>query len=171
MAPELNGHHVLDPESARLLAGAASGWNRVLTDPVSGDVLAVDRYRPSAALRRYLSARDGRCRFPGCCIGAAWLDVDHTEDAMHGGATTVGNLAGLCRRHHLLKHHSQWTVQQVGGGTLEWRSPTGKAYSDRPPVPATWTALLREQDDGPLSLGQLGAPGHRACHAPDPPPF
>ena len=37
-----------------------------MTSPVTGAVLAVDRYRPGAALDRFLAARDEHCRFPGC---------------------------------------------------------------------------------------------------------
>jgi len=168
VAPELNGHHVLDPETARRLAGAETGWNRVLTDPLSGAVLAVDRYRPNADLRRYLSARDSRCRFPGCGIRAAWLDIDHTEDAARGGATTAGNLAGLCRRHHLLKHHSRWSVRQIGRGVLEWRSPAGRVHTDNPPRPATRTIPGALQDNGGRPAGH---DRHQPCPDADPPPF
>ncbi|MDP5228588.1 MULTISPECIES: HNH endonuclease signature motif containing protein [Arthrobacter] len=114
VAAELNGRHPIDPDTARLLAGGVSAWNRVLTDPITGAVLAVDRYRPSEDLKRLLHARDSRCRFPGCNQPAAELDLDHTRDAAHGGPTSLGNLAGLCRRHHVLKHQSRWTVRQIG---------------------------------------------------------
>lgn len=149
VSAELNGRFALDPETARRLAGGEPAWNRVLTDPLSGAVLAVDRYRPNADLRRYLAARDTRCRFPGCGIRAAFLDLDHTEDAAHGGATSSTNLAGLCRRHHVLKHHSRWTVRQVGRGVLEWTSPTGRVHRDDPPAPATRMADARVSDQDP----------------------
>jgi Domain of unknown function (DUF222) len=134
---ELDGRHPVDPETARILAGQATAWNRVLTDPIIGAVLTVDRYRPGEDLRRLLTARDSRCRFPGCGMPARELDLDHTHDAALGGATTAANLAGLCRRHHTLKHQSRWTVRQSGGGDLEWTSPTGRIYTDSPPTPAT----------------------------------
>lgn len=44
----LTGHGPIDPDIARRLAGLAPGWDRVFTDPYSGEVLAVNRYRPSA---------------------------------------------------------------------------------------------------------------------------
>ena len=162
---ELDGRHPLDPDTARLLAAAAPGWNRVITDPLNGSVLAVDRYRPGEDLRRLLRARDSRCRFPGCGIKARELDLDHPVDAALGGATEAGNLAGLCRRHHLLKHHSGWDVRQAGAGVLEWTSPTGRTYSDQPPAPATPTT-----PDGrrPTPATQRGTGTSRD---PDPPPF
>lgn len=149
VAAELNGQFAVDPETARRLAGGERVWNRVLTDPLSGAVLAVDRYRPNADLCRYLAARDTRCRFPGCGIRAASLDLDHTEDAAHGGTTSSTNLAGLCRRHHVLKHHSRWTVRQLGGGVLEWTSPTGRVHRDDPPAPATRMADARVTGQDP----------------------
>ncbi|SEF76669.1 HNH endonuclease signature motif containing protein, partial [Microbacterium azadirachtae] len=112
---------------------------RVLTHPVTGGVLAVDRYRPGADLRRLLHARDARCRFPTCGLPPSAHDLDHTIDAAHGGPTDAGNLAGLCRRHHVLKHHTSWTVTQRGAGILEWTSPTGRTYIDTPPAPVTFT--------------------------------
>ncbi|MHC9044593.1 HNH endonuclease signature motif containing protein [Microbacterium saperdae] len=139
VAAELDGSGPIDIETARRLAGAASGWDRVLTDPVDGSVLAVDRYRPSAQLRRHLRARDQRCRFPGCGRSPSESDVDHTHDAALGGATREDNLAHLCRRHHMLKHHTPWQVERLDGGVLSWTSPAGRTYVDRPQPPNTVT--------------------------------
>jgi hypothetical protein len=139
VAAELDDSGPIDIETARRLAGAASGWDRVLTDPVDGSVLAVDRYRPSAQLRRHLRARDQRCRFPGCGRSPSESDVDHTHDAALGGATREDNLAHLCRRHHMLKHHTPWHVERLDGGLLSWTSPAGRTYVDRPQPPNTVT--------------------------------
>ncbi|WP_144873781.1 HNH endonuclease signature motif containing protein [Microbacterium sp. 1.5R] len=141
---ELDGAIPVDAETARVLAGDASGWNRVLTDPVSGRMLAVDRYRPSEHLRRHLRARDQRCRFPGCGIAARKCDLDHNHDAATGGETCATNLAHFCRRHHVLKHHSPWHVEQLGDGVLRWTSPTGQHYTDHPPAPNT--VVFRDAD-------------------------
>ena len=132
-APVLTGRVPIDPESARRLLGAATLWDRVLTDPVTGDVLAVDRRFPTEAQRRHLRARDEHCRFPGCRMPVWRSDIDHTVDHQHGGPTEPGNLAHLCRRHHTLKHHTAWRVEQGAGGVLEWTSPLGRRYTDRPP--------------------------------------
>lgn len=129
----IDGVTPIDAATARLLAGAASGWTRVLTDPISGSLLAVDRYRPSPHLRRHLKARDQRCRFPSCGLAARTCDLDHNHAASTGGETCHDNLADFCRRHHMLKHHSPWNVTQLPGGVLEWNSPIGRIYIDRPP--------------------------------------
>lgn len=128
----LAGYGPIDADTARALARGTSGWERVMTSPVTGGVLAVDRYRPGAELSRFLAARDERCRFPGCRRPVWRCDVDHTIDAAFGGPTAHSNLAHLCRRHHTLKHVTAWTVAQVSPGVLVWTSPTGRRHTDRP---------------------------------------
>lgn len=142
----LLGHGPIDPATARRLTANAPAWTRVLTDPTSGVPLAVDRYRPSKKQKRLLGSRDEHCRAPGCRTPVSRCDIDHTVDAARGGPTAMANLAGLCRRHHVIKHNTAWTVRQLAGGVLEWTSPTGRDYTDRPPSavrfvmadPATW---------------------------------
>jgi hypothetical protein len=133
----LDGATPIDTATARMLAGSVTGWDRVLTHPVTAAVLAVDRYRPAKSLRRHLRARDQRCRFPTCGLPARKSDLDHTEAAATGGATSEQNLSVLCRRHHMLKHHSPWHVARRRDGTLEWTSPLGRTYVDRAPTPHT----------------------------------
>lgn len=128
----LDGHAPVDIDTARMLTADASGWDRILTHPITGAVLAVDRYRPSEEMRRHLRVRDQHCRFPGCRMPTRQCDADHTIDFALGGETTIENLANLCRRHHTLKHQTAWTVVQRSGGVLEWTSPTGSTYTDRP---------------------------------------
>lgn len=136
---ELNGRTPVDPATARRIAGAAAGWDRILTHPITGAVLAVDRYRPGPDLKRHLRARDQRCRFPTCGYASVDCDIDHHHEAALGGATEESNLGHLCRRHHVLKHHSPWVVEPLGGGIYAWTSPTGKVYVDRPPPQNTVT--------------------------------
>lgn len=128
----LAGYGPIDADTAQELAAGATGWDRVMTSPLDGGVLAVDRYRPTADLRRFLRARDEHCRFPGCRRPVWRCDIDHTLDAAHGGPTCHTNTAHLCRRHHTLKHASAWTVAQTSPGVLVWTSPTGRRHTDRP---------------------------------------
>ncbi len=129
---ELDGRTPIDTGTAKALAGAASGWDRILTHPITGALLAVDRYRPGSDLKRHLRARDQRCRFPACGYAARDCDIDHHHDAARGGPTVARNLGHLCRRHHVLKHHSPWVVEVLGDGAYAWTSPTGRVYVDRP---------------------------------------
>ncbi|WP_159499774.1 HNH endonuclease signature motif containing protein [Microbacterium sp. 18062] len=130
---DLAGRSPIDADTARRLAGGCTGWDRILTHPITGAVLSVDRYRPTDAMRRMLRARDQHCRFPGCRMPAVRCDADHTIDHADGGETCVSNLCHLCRRHHVLKHGTPWTVRQRSGGVLEWTSPLGHVYIDTPP--------------------------------------
>ncbi len=129
----VDGATPIDPDTARaLLAGADPAWERVLTAPVTGAVLAVDRYRPGPAIRRLLIARDVHCRFPGCRQPARRCQHDHNIDWARGGPTDACNLACLCRRHHTLKTETAWSAHQRDDGSLEWRSPAGLLAVDRP---------------------------------------
>lgn len=134
---ELAGYGPIDAPTARRLAGAAPAWERVLTHPISGAVLAVDRYRPSEDLRRLLGACDQHCRFLGCTRRLDHCDVDHTIPAAEGGPTSPENTGHLCRRHHTLKHFeflrgSGWKAKQEAGGVYEWTAPSGRRYRDAP---------------------------------------
>lgn len=129
---ELSGAGPLDGATARRLARAADHWELLRCEPSTGAVVSVDRYRPSAQMRRLLGVRDEHCRFPGCRAPIWRCDLDHTIDAAKGGATATDNLAHLCRGHHMLKHHGGWQARQEPGGVLRWLSPSGRVYRDRP---------------------------------------
>lgn len=130
---ELDGRVPVDPQTARRLAAGASGWDRVLTHPASGAVLAVDRYRPLAEQQRFLAARDVHCRWPGCRTPARHCQIDHNHERRDDGPTDLRNLAHLCVRHHTLKTETAWTVRQRADGSLEFTAPTGRRYRGDPP--------------------------------------
>lgn len=171
----LAGHGPIDAGTARRLAGGAKGWERVMTSPINGGVLAVDRYRPGKDLKRFLRARDEHCRFPGCRMPVWRCDIDHTHDAALGGVTRESNLAHLCKGHHTLKHASGWQVRQLGGGILEWRSPSGRTYTDRPEPTVRFTLdpiVAFAPDATPPGRGAPGDDPARAfAQDGDPPPF
>ncbi|MFS0734951.1 DUF222 domain-containing protein [Microbacterium sp. 1P10UB] len=129
----LDGRAPIDADTARRLAGDAPGWDRLLLHPVTGTVVEVDRYEPTAAQRRFLRARDRHCRAPGCRQPAHRCQIDHNHEHHDGGRTALGNLAHLCVRHHTLKSETPWTVHQRPDGTLEFHSPLGNTYEDPPP--------------------------------------
>jgi len=100
-------------------------------------VTVVDRYTPTRGMKRFLRARDQRCRFPGCHTPAARSQIDHNLDYALGGATAIDNLACFCPAHHALKHPDlgeqfRWTARQRPDGAVEWTSPTGRTYADAP---------------------------------------
>jgi hypothetical protein len=134
---ELDGHGPLHPDIARELARRATGWNRIFLDP-AGLVTKVDRYTPTSAMKRFLHARDQRCRFPGCHTPAHRCQIDHNHDHAKGGQTSIDNLSDFCQPHHSLKHPDvgdahRWTARQLPDGTVRWTSPLGRTYDDRAP--------------------------------------
>ena len=134
---DLTGYGPIPVTVARRLLGNNPSWERVLTHPVSGTVIAVDRYRPSTDLIRLLAARDQHCRFPGCVRRIDHCDIDHTIPAAKGGPTNPQNTGHLCRKHHMLKHYEflhgcAWRPKQRPGGIYEWSSPTGRRYVKTP---------------------------------------
>ncbi|MGC5171764.1 DUF222 domain-containing protein [Microbacterium sp. DT81.1] len=132
----LEGYGPIDLDTARRLAAGATWWIRVLTHPVTGTVLDVDRgaYRVPGALRRWLGVRHPLCIFPGCRRPSAECDVDHSIDWQYGGGTRDDNLAPLCRSHHTIKHESLWAMaRDPVTGDIAWTSPTGYTTSADPP--------------------------------------
>lgn len=107
------------------------------------------QYRIPDRLRNALQIRDGTCRFPGCRRSAATCDIDHVVPWADGGETTPQNLGHACRKHHVLKHHSGWSVEAEapdtgtgfgadgtgGSDRLIWTSPAGRRYVSEPEPP------------------------------------
>lgn len=126
---------------AKAIAADSTIWNRAFTDANTGVLLTVDQRFPTTAQRRFLKARDERCRFPGCRqpIRKHYVDIDHTRPYSRGGPTNVTNLEYLCETHHMLEQMTQWTVTQGDGGVLEWTSPNGRVYTDTPPPVTRFT--------------------------------
>ncbi|WP_309129059.1 DUF222 domain-containing protein [Microbacterium sp.] len=134
---QLDGHGALHPDIARALAGRNTGWTRLFLDP-HGLVTETDTYAPTEPMRRFLRARDEHCRFPGCRMPVHRCDIDHNHDHALGGPTALCNLAHFCRAHHVLKHPDipeahRWTARQLPDWTIEWTSPLGRTYPDKPP--------------------------------------
>ncbi|MCQ1948104.1 HNH endonuclease signature motif containing protein [Arthrobacter sp. zg-Y1116] len=130
---ELHGYGPISAEAARRLARNATRWTGLVQDPRTGEILGVGRRRKvPAGLARWLRARDGTCRFPGCRVSTANSDIDHTIDWAKGGPTDHGNLEHLCRRHHRFKTLGYWKACQPTPGAIEWTSPTGRIYRTEP---------------------------------------
>jgi hypothetical protein len=89
-------------------------------------------YRPPPRLKEYIAARDLTCRFPRCRQPAWRGDLDHTIAFDDGGLTCGCNLGGLCRTHHVLKHHPDWNLRQFVPGVFTWTTPAGRTYITTP---------------------------------------
>ncbi|HAK54803.1 MAG: DUF222 domain-containing protein [Vicinamibacterales bacterium] len=109
----------------------------------------------SPALRRALTSRDPRCRFPGC--GARHCDAHHVRHWADGGATRLDNLVRLCRRHHRAVHEEGFTVALRGDGAARFHWPDGRPLPDAPPPPP-WSLRSTGPPLGP-TLDGLDAAG------------
>ena len=133
---ELAGHGTIPAVLARhIAAGGNSVLRRIITDPLSGQVLDLgrDRYRPPAGLAEFVRVRDRECRRPGCSRPAQACDLDHSVPWQHGGHTADTELVDFCRRDHRLKDEPGWTYRLASDGILTITTPTGQCYDSTPP--------------------------------------
>jgi hypothetical protein len=103
--------------------------------PGLGPPEATDGYRPTAALDRFVRARDRRCRFPGCRRRVPKTgELDHNTP-WPDGETSAANLAGYCTTDHRGKHQAPgWRHDLAPDGTLTVTTPTGlTAVTTLPP--------------------------------------
>jgi hypothetical protein len=137
--PILDGVGPIPRDIAERLAGDATSFVRILTEPLTGSVVDMEgrTRRIPKAMRRWLRQRDRTCTFPGCNRPAMDADLDHTRDVQFGGSTAAGNLAHLCRKHHTLKHKTNWRYVQepavAPGIAVTWTSPLGYTTGADPP--------------------------------------
>jgi len=173
----LDGTIPIDADTARELAGLATSFTRILTDPYHGNVLGVDakNYRPPAGLRQWVQLRDATCRFPGCTRRAVESDVDHNAEWSQGGATAPSNLAALCRRHHSLKTIGAFKARS-GAPTTDPAS-TDTAYANTtatteaaPSSSVVSRKTLRSEDPSSASLVWTGPTGRQEITTADPVP-
>lgn len=132
----LDGYGPIDLDTARRLAADATSWVRLLTHPLTGAPLALDRttYRVTTALRRWLGVTSPTCSFPGCGRPAPACDIDHLTPWSEGGTTDDDNLEPECRHHHRMRHETAWAPQRDPvTGAMSWRSPLGHEVGVDPP--------------------------------------
>lgn len=112
---------------------AADGlWSKWITK--DGEVVHATPhvYRPTAALARTLRAQERMCVIPGCSTPSERCDLDHRQPYDRGGATSLANMAPLCRGHHNLKTRKKWALDyDEDTGDYTWSSPSGARYSTR----------------------------------------
>ncbi len=152
-SPEQPGQSVLEEgshvsgETSRRLACDAS--RVVMRHDEEGQLLEIGARTRTIppALRRALQHRDRGCCFPGCGpVGQG----HHLRHWVHGGPTTLSNLALLCRRHHRAVHEEGYQVARGLDGALQFRRPDGHPVPEVPPsasVPADPVGALRARHD------------------------
>jgi hypothetical protein len=187
---ELSGQLLALTDAAEIRRAATCGdprcrtGRRPCTHPSDGPGLGppppTDGYTPSAALARFVRARDRRCRFPGCRARAIVCDLDHTLP-WPAGPTAAANLCSLCRHHHRLRHQAPgWSMRVLPDGGLQWTTPGGQTLITHPPRYGTDDDVGPPARRGPsaavappLSATEriLGRPLPPGVVDDDPPPF
>jgi hypothetical protein len=157
----LEGYGPIDPQTARELAAQAPSFMRLLTHPVTSAIIDVDRatYAVPAELRLALRLRDGTCRSVVCSVPADRCDVDHTVEYASGGETRISNLAHLCEPCHGLRHHTRVKFRNVGDGTIEWTTPSGRVYRSSPENRFVNGQVRATDRHWPKGRGEDGPPG------------
>ena len=141
------GSHVSGETSRRLACDAS---RVVMRHDEEGQLLEVGARTRTIppALRRALQHRDRGCRFPGCGVPVG--QGHHLRHWVHGGPTTLSNLALLCRRHHRAVHEEGYQVARGLDGALRFRRPDGHPVPEVPAsasVPADPVGALRAHHD------------------------
>ena len=133
---------------------------RIIIDPATGATLDVGRAqrRYTPRQHRALAIRDGGCAFPGCDRPPRWCDAHHLKEWEHGGPTDLDNGVLLCRRHHRLVHHTDWSLRRDPRDRDHHRHRTRRPrVPPRTPTPTTRAATCcltpfstnRMTSDGP----------------------
>lgn len=78
------------------------------------------QYKFTGDLRRWIQARDGTCRFPGCNVAAWRCDIDHIQEYDLNGPTKADNAQCLCRKHHNLKTSQAVDCLAGEDGEVTW---------------------------------------------------
>jgi hypothetical protein len=147
-------------EVGREIAQFATWWRRLVTAPVDGHLLdyGTKSYLPEP-LRRFVFARDGGCRNPGCTTKAlSRLQMDHAEE-FPTGASDTANCGALCTTCHQLKTAGHTDITNSNAdGSCDWTTAWGQTIHVPP------RSVLPIEPDPP--------PVEPAPPTPeDPPPF
>ncbi|MDQ6641094.1 MAG: 13E12 repeat family protein [Actinomycetota bacterium] len=124
------------------------GHEHVTVRPVIdlAEQLASDNYEVPARISEHLHLTKPADVFPYAESLSRQLDQDHTIAYRANGPpgqTVVDNLGKLTRRHHRVKTHAGWTVEQRSGGVYVWTTPhecvrvTDRLGTHRVMAPAT----------------------------------
>ena len=169
-APDLNAGARLDTGdpvdrvTAVQLLLEAGRFTRLITDPVTGVILDMDRKARKATRqqREWLLTTHTTCTRDGCTHPAAESDIDHWS-AFHGpgrGPTSIRNLHPFCAAENQAKEKTRFRYRRRDDGTVQLVSPTG--YATRPPRPGEREAhaiLQRMRSQTAAAMGSpLGIP-------------
>lgn len=159
--PLLVGEDTVDDVTARKLLLDAGEFTRVITDPVSGVILDMDRRsrKVTRAQREWLMLSHSTCIRDGCSRPAMDAEIDHWCE-FHGpgrGSTDIDNLGPLCEPDHRLKGTTGVAFKRRDDGSTALAFPSGyETYQ-----PSEWSLRIKAM------VAALRVPRE----IPDDPPF
>jgi len=133
------GETPLDDATARQLLLDAGAFTRVITDPVTGVILDMDRRsrKATAAQRAWLALQHGTCLRDGCDRLAMDAQIDHWCQ-FHGpkrGPTNIANLGPECDPDHVIKDFTKIRHRRRRDHSIQLEFPTGHRTKPTPPLP------------------------------------
>jgi hypothetical protein len=127
----LRGHGPVPAQVARDLILAEKHWRIALVDK-HHQLLTVDTYEPTQAIRDWAMTKYERCSTPGCTNPAIRCDLDHEQAHAQGGSTSADNLPPRCRFCHILKTKGMTSIDteddETGQTRRVLRMPSGHTY-------------------------------------------
>ncbi len=153
-----DGPYVSAATSRRMACDAATVRMRHGRDGRTLDVGRKTRTVPPA-LRRALTARDRRCRFPGG--NARHCDAHHVRHWAQGGATSLENLVLLCRRHHRAVQEAGFKITLCDDGGVCFYVPDGRLLPAAPSAPR-WDDVALGPTTSRLAASGITIDGHTA---------
>jgi hypothetical protein len=125
--PLVDGTIPIDSDTAIRALLREGSFTRVVTDPVTGVILDMDRRARTAtrAQVEWLTLAYSTCAVDGCGHPAAEADIDHWLEfhGPHRGPTNLANLHPLCRNDHALAGRSKLVYERAADGVVRIHSP------------------------------------------------
>ena len=93
--------------------------------------IPVDAYEVPARHREAVHLMTPADTFPYASRVTRDVEIDHTQPYQrHGphGQSRIGNYGPMTKRHHRIKTHADWRVEQPFPGIYVWRDPSGATY-------------------------------------------
>jgi hypothetical protein len=120
----LDTGQLLTPEATRRIACDAHIIPAILNSASVPIDIGRTRRPFTGATRTAILLRDGGCAFPGCERPPRATDIHHITYWTHGGTTDRDNGVALCRHHHQLIHHTDWTIRIGADHRPDFTPPT-----------------------------------------------
>jgi Domain of unknown function (DUF222) len=155
-AGELDGGGTVPAETVQRYA-CDSAISRIIGQGELDNELSHATRTIPAPTRRALESRDRHCVFKGCGRQPSWCDGHHLVWWTRGGATTLPNLALLCRPHHRMVHEEGWRLERHQDGRFRAIPPprrvaasarSARGSSPQPASPARvdrWSPYARRE--------------------------